>query len=82
MSAYQYFWQDGQVIGRARVGTKGASLERDRPRKVSRLATSGVADGLAGSATACARTPPYQGTRPGPFGMKIFTPERAGCTPQ
>ncbi len=23
MSAYQYFWQDGQVIGRARVGTMG-----------------------------------------------------------
>jgi len=49
---------------------------------VSQPATSGVADGLAGSATACARTPPYEGTRPGPFGMKIFTPERAGRTPQ
>jgi len=23
MSAYQYFWQDGQVIGRARAGTMG-----------------------------------------------------------
>ena len=23
MSAYQYFWQDGQVVGRARVGTMG-----------------------------------------------------------
>lgn len=49
---------------------------------MSQPTTSGVADGPTGSATACARTPPYQGTRPGPFGMKIFTPERAGRTPQ